>query len=74
MVAPVLDEIARDHADRLTVAKVDVDANPGVARDYSIMLSPDDEAVLRWRGRQDHRRGQGARQRCCAELDSVLGG
>ena len=40
MVAPVLEAIARDHADKLTVAKVDVDANPGVARDYSIMSIP----------------------------------
>ena len=40
MVAPVLEEIATEHADKLTIAKVDVDANPGIARDYKIMSIP----------------------------------
>ncbi len=40
MVAPVLDEIARDNADALTVAKVDIDQNPGVAGQYQIMSIP----------------------------------
>jgi thioredoxin 1 len=40
MVAPVLEEIATEHAEKLTIAKVDVDANPGIARDYKIMSIP----------------------------------
>jgi len=40
MVAPVLEEIAKEHADKLTIAKLDVDANPGIARDYRIMSIP----------------------------------
>lgn len=40
MVAPVLEEIAGAHADKLTVAKLDVDANPGTARDYEILSLP----------------------------------
>ena len=40
MVAPVLEEIATEHAEKLTIAKVDVDANPGIARDYQIMSIP----------------------------------
>ena len=40
MVAPVLEEIAADHADKLTVAKLDIDANPSIARDYQIMSVP----------------------------------
>ncbi len=40
MVAPVLEEIASEYADKLTVAKVDVDANQDVARRYQIMSIP----------------------------------
>ncbi|MBW4719460.1 thioredoxin [Saccharothrix obliqua] len=40
MVAPVLEEIAAENADKLTVAKVDIDANPSIARDYQIMSIP----------------------------------
>jgi thioredoxin 1 len=40
MVAPVLDEIAGENKDTLTVAKLDVDANPATARDYQVMSIP----------------------------------
>jgi thioredoxin 1 len=40
MVAPVLEEIAADYSDKLTVAKLDIDANPTIARDYQIMSVP----------------------------------
>lgn len=40
MVAPVLDEIAREKAGALTVAKVDVDANPATARDFQVVSIP----------------------------------
>ncbi|MEU4741356.1 thioredoxin [Actinosynnema sp. NPDC023658] len=40
MVAPVLEEIATEHADKITVAKLDIDANPSIARDYQIMSVP----------------------------------
>ncbi|GDY30924.1 thioredoxin [Gandjariella thermophila] len=40
MVAPVLEEIAAEHADQITVAKLDIDANPSTARDYQIMSVP----------------------------------
>jgi thioredoxin 1 len=40
MVAPVLEEIAAEHAEKITVAKLDIDANPGIARDYQIMSVP----------------------------------
>ena len=39
-VAPVLEEIARDHGDKLTIAKLDIDANPATARDYQVMSIP----------------------------------
>ncbi|MFC4603832.1 thioredoxin [Rhodococcus kronopolitis] len=40
MVAPVLEEIAGEHAEKLTVAKIDIDANPGAARDFQVMSIP----------------------------------
>ena len=40
MVAPVLDEIAGEHKEKLTVAKLDIDRNPAAARDYQVMSIP----------------------------------
>jgi thioredoxin 1 len=40
MVAPELDALAAEHAGRLKVVKVNVDANPSVAARYGIMSIP----------------------------------
>jgi thioredoxin 1 len=40
MVAPVLDEIAGENKDKITVAKIDIDQNPATARDYQVMSIP----------------------------------
>jgi thioredoxin 1 len=40
MVAPVLEEIAAEHKDKLTIAKLDIDENPGTARDFQVMSIP----------------------------------
>ncbi|RLK60213.1 MULTISPECIES: thioredoxin [Actinokineospora] len=40
MVAPVLEEIAAEYSEKVTVAKLDIDANPGTARDYQVLSIP----------------------------------
>jgi thioredoxin 1 len=40
MVAPVLEEIASEYKGKLKIAKLDIDANPGTARDYQVMSIP----------------------------------
>ncbi|MEU6231997.1 thioredoxin [Kitasatospora sp. NPDC047058] len=39
-VAPILDEIAAEHADKLTIAKLDVDANQQTAAAYNVISIP----------------------------------
>ncbi len=40
MIAPVLEEIAAKHSDKLTIAKLNIDENPQTARDYNVMSIP----------------------------------
>src|SRR6201991_4020973 len=40
MVAPVLEEIAAEKSGSLRVVKLDVDANPGTARDFQVVSIP----------------------------------
>ncbi len=39
-VAPILEEIAGEHGDKLTIAKLDVDANQQTAATYNVISIP----------------------------------
>ncbi|MFA6129871.1 MAG: thioredoxin [Candidatus Omnitrophota bacterium] len=40
MIAPHIDELAKEYAGRVKVGKVDVDTNPKVATEYGVMSIP----------------------------------
>ncbi|WNV91412.1 thioredoxin [Umezawaea sp. Da 62-37] len=72
MVAPVLEEIAAEHAEKITVAKLDIDANPGIARDYQIMSVP---TLILFQGGKPVKQIVGAKPKSALlnDLSGVLG-
>ena len=40
MVAPILDDIAKEYAGKLTIAKVNIDENPATPNDYAVRGIP----------------------------------
>jgi thioredoxin 1 len=40
MVAPILDEIAKDYSGKLTIAKVNIDENPSTPNEYAVRGIP----------------------------------
>jgi len=71
MVAPVLEEIAAEKAGQLTVAKVDVDANPATARDFQVISIP---TMILFKGGQPVKRIVGAKSKAALlrDLSDVL--
>ncbi|MER6952030.1 thioredoxin [Nonomuraea sp. NPDC000554] len=39
-VAPILEEIANEHGDKLEIVKLNIDENPNVPRDYGVLQIP----------------------------------
>lgn len=71
MVAPILDEIAAEHADRLRVAKVNVDEHPGLAQQFNVMSIP---TLIVFKDGSEVRRVVGAKGKpqLLEDLDAVL--
>jgi thioredoxin 1 len=40
MIAPILEELSSENLGKIKIAKVDVDANPGLARQFDVMSIP----------------------------------
>ncbi|OXR46439.1 Thioredoxin [Nocardia cerradoensis] len=71
MVAPVLEEIAAAHGDKLIVAKVDADANPTSSRDYGVMALP---TMILFSGGKEAKRIVGAKGKAALlrELEGII--
>ena len=71
MIAPVLEDLARDYAGKLTVAKLDIDANPATPGKFGIRGIP---TVILYKGGQVHAQKVGAltKSQLTAFLDSNL--
>jgi thioredoxin 1 len=71
MVAPILDEIAGDHAGKLKVAKLNVDDNPRTAQRFQVMSIP---TLLLVKDGEVQRRIVGARSKTqiLAEFEALL--
>ncbi|MFF0489125.1 thioredoxin [Nocardia sp. NPDC003482] len=71
MVAPVLEEIAAAHADKLTVAKLDADANPTTSRDYGVLALP---TMILFSGGKEAKRIVGAKGKAALlrELEGII--
>ena len=58
MLSPVVEEIARDHADRLRAAKLNVDDNPETPKEWGVMSIP---TLILFKDGQEKARVVGAR-------------
>ena len=70
-IAPILQEIAAEHGEHLTVAKLNVDDNPDIAMKYSVMSIP---TLLVFSGGEVSKRLVGAKSKgaLLQELDEFL--
>ncbi|MCX4686813.1 thioredoxin [Kitasatospora purpeofusca] len=70
-VAPVLEEIAAEHGDKLTIAKLDVDANQQTAATYNVISIP---TLILYKNGEPVKQITGARPKAALlrELDGLI--
>ena len=70
-IAPVLEDIAEEHRDHITIAKLNVDENPDIAMKFSVMSIP---TLLVFDGGEVSKRLVGAKSKgaLLQELDEFL--
>ena len=70
-IAPILQEIAAEHGDNVTIAKLNVDDNPELARRFNVMSIP---TLLVFSGGEVSKRLVGAKSKgaLLEELDEFL--
>ncbi|MFE6056515.1 thioredoxin [Kitasatospora sp. NPDC056446] len=70
-VAPVLEDIAAEHGDKLTIAKLDVDANQATAAQYGVISIP---TLILYKGGEPVKSITGARPKAALlrELDGFI--
>lgn len=70
-LAPILDEVASENAEKIKVAKVNVDENPDLARQFDIMSIP--TLIVFDKGEPVHRfQGASGKAGLLQQLDSFL--
>jgi len=72
MVSPIVDEIAEEHSANLKVLKLNVDENPGTAREYGVMSIP---TLMVFKGGMPDKRIVGAKGKAAllADLADYVG-
>jgi thioredoxin 1 len=72
MVAPVLEEIAAEHPDTITIAKLDIDENPTTAQNFQVMSIP---TMILFKGGEPVKQIVGAKPKAAllADLADYLG-
>lgn len=71
MIAPILEEVAREYSDRVKIAKIDVDSNTQIAGKFGIMSIP---SLLFFKNGEEVDRAIGAisKSQLTQRLDRVL--
>lgn len=72
LVSPIVDQIADEHPEDLKVVKLNIDENPGTAREYGIMSIP---TLMVFKGGQPDKRIVGAKGKAAllADLSDYVG-